>query len=227
MRFVNQSRGEMSVGTSPSRPAALQLPAEHDGVRLHEVVPEKPLEGKAVGTVFLRRIDGVGAGAILEMHRHRMEADRAPRMRIEPVYLLLELQRIRPVVVAFAHRDVFAADERPEEPGGDSDALRPLVLLLEDSADNVRTPFGILADYLGRSVRRGIVVDKHLKGEVGLLHQEAIKRLADVRGRVVGDAGHGKAWRRRAAGGWNLSAHVIRPPALLERPLACPTRTNA
>ena len=119
--------------------------------------------------------------------RHRVYAQMAFRMRFHIGNLLLELLRIRPVVIPFADGDVFALC--PQEIKGivrGADAFLILVLRLQDAAGDIRILFFVLPDNLLGPIRRGIVVDQNLHGEIRLLTVDALQGLPDIFFMLIG-----------------------------------------
>lgn len=93
-------------------------------------------------------------------------------MPVQVLYLLGQLQRIGPVIVAFAQCEVLATSggQHILEIGVDTDVGLP-----QDRPKQLRIAGGVLSYDPRGGVRGGIVSDDHLDGELGPLGGEAVR----------------------------------------------------
>ncbi|CKR56897.1 Uncharacterised protein [Mycobacterium tuberculosis] len=159
-----------------------RLTAVHDRVGLDEVPREQGIDAQVAAPAERREL-GVFC-AILIDHSHRMKTHRRLRMPVQVLYLLGQLQRIGPVIVAFAQCEVLATSggQHILEIGVDTDVGLP-----QDRPKQLRIAGGVLSYDPRGGVRGGIVSDDHLDGELGPLGGEAVQGLANVLLLVVGD----------------------------------------
>ena len=146
----------------------------------------------------LRQVHGAGVGLVLAgqldapftftVERHGVVVGQhVIGVGFEEVHLLLQLERVDPVIVALAIGDVLAAgpvEQRREAPA----TQLVLVVLMNHRLDEVRVLLGVALDDLCGAVAGGVVVDQDLEGERGALRQEAVQGLLDVVDLVVGRA---------------------------------------
>ena len=175
----------------PALPAPPEPPAVDDGIGLDEIAAQQVLRGEErfVESLLGRGKNFVGARTVLPMHGHGVEAHRAVGVGFEEVDLLLEFERVGPIVVGFAEGDV-----------GRVDALehvhrvfpRADVGVAQERLDDAGVAGGVVADDFGGSVGRGVVGDESHEGEVRFLREEAVEHLRDELFLIVGNAGDGE-----------------------------------
>ena len=101
-------------------------------------------------------------------------------MGIQPVHLPLQLFRVVPVVVPLAEGDVFAPRRREEYRVIDIDAPGIEIFLLIEGPDDVRMLCRVLPQNVRRRIRRGVIADENLVGEIRFLRKEAVQRRAQI-----------------------------------------------
>ena len=107
-------------------------------------------------------------------------------MRIHEINLKLEFQRVCPIIITFAETYIL-----PFAMTGHYliyFTRIPLIdiLFLIDGLDDIRVSLGILADNVSCAIRRSIIMNNGHKGEISLLHDDAIKTLAYKTLMIVG-----------------------------------------
>ena len=111
-------------------------------------------------------------------HGHVVKTDGAVRVTIEEINLLLQLERVGPVVVAF-HRAMYCP--RHAFKVATKLAHHPQVAFGQEQADSLRVAFPIVAHNGTRAIGRAVFADDELNREVGLLHEHALDGLRDER----------------------------------------------
>ena len=138
-------------------------------------------------------------------------------MPLQKIHLLLQLQRVRPVVVAFAEGDILAAAHEAgvgalKAAGGAAVDGDVVFAAMEEEADLVGVTVGVgLAD-LPRAVGGFVFADEDLDGEVRLLHEHAVEAVADEVGVLVGadlDRHHGLGYGLEHAVGILFNRYVL------------------
>ena len=120
-----------------------------------------------------------------------MAAHRIIRVGFEEIDLLLEFERVGPVVIAFAEGDVFASGFGEDELLENATfSFRPLIFLMKDGENLIGILFSIFADDFCGAIGRTIIVDDDFDGKIALLHQKTIQTLPDERCVVIGDTAY-------------------------------------
>ena len=108
------------------------------------------------------------------------------RMSLQKIHLPLELHGIRPVIVPFAQGDILAARLGIQHLQTQILPLGIEIHGLIKGTDQLGIFCGVFAHDLRRRVGRGVVVDENLNGEVHLLHEKALQRVAEVILMIIG-----------------------------------------
>ena len=133
---------------------------------------------------LLRIFPGIGnegpAGALPVIADHRVgKTQRAVRVGLHIVVLLLQFMGIRPVIIPLTDCDISAPDPRPDLCLHNADPLGPLVFGLADRPDDLRIFCRVCPDDRRGSVRRGIIMNDHLEVKISLLTDHSLQGSAN------------------------------------------------
>ena len=133
-----------------------------------------------VVAVFHGGVNGIDrhhAGLVLDfgiVERHGVIG-----MAFEKINLRLQLVRICPVVVPFAHAYIFSRSKRVHYSGKRAVVFGPLIFGFNVGLDDFWIFGGVFANDFASPVAGGIVMGDDFKGKVGFLNQESFEALGD------------------------------------------------
>ncbi len=101
-------------------------------------------------------------------------------MGFEKIDLLPKFQRINPVIIALAYRNVFTLRQRQHNIKKDIYTLGILICLLIHGSYNLGVSGFVFPYYSSGTVRRGIIMNKHFESESGPLRNESLQTVPNV-----------------------------------------------
>jgi hypothetical protein len=112
-------------------------------------------------------------------------------MRLQKIHLLLQLLRIRPVIIPLAEGDILAPALEPRVCAlkfsrGTAMDLDVVLPTMQKKPDFVGMALGVFLAYLPCPVVRLIFTDQYFDRKIGLLHEHAVETVVNKIGVLIG-----------------------------------------